>query len=396
MRRTAALLFALTLGCEAAEAPTAASDAATDAATDAAIDAERLAELRALGYIDFTDTVVDVGEKAVTVYDPERSWPGYNLVTLSGGGLAQLVDAHGAVVHQWKDPEADRGWSNPELLAGGDLLVPTRKDLARFTWDGRVRWRVRGHYHHDVERTPRNTVVALAARPLALRSGTKIRDNILVELKPNGRPRKRLSLYQVLAQSPLLFSFQDSVFVNVDDVVDLLHANSIEFMRSDELAARHRLYALDNVVVSMRHQDSVVVVDWKTNELVWAWGQGVVSGPHDATVLPSGNFLIFDNGLERGWSRVIELDPLSREIVWEYRAPDPADFYTRRRGSNQRLPNGNTLIGNSDSGKAFEVTPGGDVVWRYRVTHTDAEGHRATFVRIYRYSPETIDRLKKQ
>ena len=88
---------------------------------------------------------------------------------------------------------------------------------------------------------------------------------------------------------------------------------------------------------------------------------GEILGPHDASVLKNGHILIFDNGLGRGWSRVIELDPLARRIVWEYKAPTPTDFYTATRGGCQRLPNGNTLITDSEAGRVFEVTPDGVV-----------------------------------
>jgi hypothetical protein len=83
-------------------------------------------------------------------------------------------------------------------------------------------------------------------------------------------------------------------------------------------------------------------------------------------VLPSGNILVFDNGLGREWSRVVEMDPIARKIVWDYKAPEPGTFYTPAQGSSQRLPNGNTLITSSDQGKAFEVAPQGDVVWQFQ------------------------------
>jgi len=109
----------------------------------------------------------------------------------------------------------------------------------------------------------------------------------------------------------------------------------------------------------------VVIIDWATSRLLWAWGRGEILGPHDATMLPDGHILLFDNGLGREWSRVIELDPVERKIVWEYRASDPESFYTPSRGSNQRLANGNTLITESDSGRAFEVTRDGRIVWEF-------------------------------
>jgi hypothetical protein len=176
-------------------------------------------------------------------------------------------------------------------------------------------------------------------------------------------------------------------------LMDLLHANSIEWMRRPALAARHPLYALGNVLVSMRHQDAVAVFDWARGEVVWTWGQGEIRGPHCASVLDNGNFLIFDNRLGEGWSRVVELDPLARKIVWQWHAPKREEFYTKSRGSAQRLPNGNTLIAESDRGHAFEVTPDGDVVWDWWNPHRDRAGHPATIIRMTRHPAPLIERL---
>jgi hypothetical protein len=127
--------------------------------------------------------------------------------------------------------------------------------------------------------------------------------------------------------------------------------------------------------------------------VVWAWGDGAISGPHDAQCLPNGNFLLFDNGIERKWSRVIELDPLKREIVWSYAAPERRSFFSLTKGSAQRLPNGNTLVANSDSGRAFEITSAGEKVWEFICPHRGEKGERATIVRAIRYSREMIAAL---
>ena len=167
----------------------------------------------------------------------------------------------------------------------------------------------------------------------------------------------------------------------------------MRFLADERLAERHPLYRPGNVLVCMRNLDAIAILDPEMRHLVWAWGQEELEGPHDATMLPSGNILIFDNGTRRKWSRVIEIEPVSGEIVWEYRAPEPADFFTGARGSAQRLPNGNTLISDSDSGRGFEVTRDGEIVWEYRVPHLNEQGHRASIVRFYRFEAELIEPL---
>jgi hypothetical protein len=70
-----------------------------------------------------------------------------------------------------------------------------------------------------------------------------------------------------------------------------------------------------------------------------------------------------------GGSRVIEIEPIEKTIVWEYsaRASGQADwqFYSPFISSAERLPNGNTLIDEGINGRFFQVTREGDIVWEY-------------------------------
>ena len=65
------------------------------------------------------------------------------------------------------------------------------------------------------------------------------------------------------------------------------------------------------------------------------------------------------------YSRVIEVDRVTKEIVWEYRDDPPHAFFSAYISGAQRLPNGNTLITEGAYGRIFEVTPELEVVWEY-------------------------------
>jgi len=103
------------------------------------------------------------------------------------------------------------------------------------------------------------------------------------------------------------------------------------------------------------------------------------------TGLPGeGHILVFNNGRDRpdgNYSTVDELVaptdsgggyPLAsgqafgpEKPVWTYKAPNPEDFYSSYISGAQRLPNGNTFICSGANGTFFEVTSGGDIVWKY-------------------------------
>jgi hypothetical protein len=112
---------------------------------------------------------------------------------------------------------------------------------------------------------------------------------------------------------------------------------------------------------------------------------------HDEEFMPDGRIAAL--GLERGWSHAIELDPVTTTIVWEWRAPEPTDFFTAGRGSAQRLANGNTLIANSCSGQTFEVTHDGKIIWHFTNFERTEAKRDNSFERFKRLPREYVEAL---
>jgi hypothetical protein len=95
----------------------------------------------------------------------------------------------------------------------------------------------------------------------------------------------------------------------------------------------------------------------------------------------------FDNSYP--YSRVLEIDVPSKEIVWKYQERRVSDFFSPRISNAQRRPNGNTLINDGWFGRFFEVTAKGEVVWEYvnPYFNEDPMGAQVNQVfRAYRYS----------
>jgi hypothetical protein len=159
-------------------------------------------------------------------------------------------------------------------------------------------------------------------------------------------------------------------------------------VHSVEQAGADDLHPPRNVLVTSRNQDRVFIISRSTRSLLWQWGKGELSRPHDGTWLANGNILVFDNGVDRRASRVVEVDPVQRKTVWQYPGSEGEPFYSAARGLAQRLENGNTLIVVSQAGLAFEVTASGEIVWRYLNAPAEASGRRPTLVAFRRYSAE--------
>jgi outer membrane protein assembly factor BamB len=119
-----------------------------------------------------------------------------------------------------------------------------------------------------------------------------------------------------------------------------------------------------NVLVSLQVPDIVAVVDLEQEEVVWAL-RGEFKRQHDPRVLANGNLLLFDNLGRPEESSVIELDPLTGTTRWAYRGSATAPFFSQSCGTAQRLPNGNTLVTESDNGRVFEIDADGEIVWEF-------------------------------
>jgi outer membrane protein assembly factor BamB len=110
------------------------------------------------------------------------------------------------------------------------------------------------------------------------------------------------------------------------------------------------------------------------------------------TALAGLVLLVFDNGSRRGASRVVELDPETLEVSWQYPAEPGGSFFSRWRGGAQRLANGNTLITESEKGRVFEVTPAGEVVWEFWNPEV-VDGQRKRIYRFHRVPRSHVEAL---
>ena len=386
------------------EAPRPAPAAASD---DASADDERIERLRSLGYLDTSGLARLGAGSGARVLDAQAVAPGYTLAVFAGTCTCQLMSATGEIVRTWTDAPCHR-WEHAELLPDGDLVVvgatldedqvpdpiASGRYLMRLSWDGRVVWRLAINAHHDVALTPDGKLVTLVMkrrRILAIDPDRDVADDLPTMLTQDGKIVDSFSLYDVLSSSKIPFAFQRAGGGKNDGgLIDLLHTNALRWASRPALAARGSIYGPGSVLLTSRHQDELLIVDWPSRRLLWHWGRGVVSGPHEASVLENGRVLVFDNGLSRGWSRVLEVDPLAPAQMVQF-APGASRFFSRVMGSCQRLPNGNTLIVNSEGGAAFELTPPGAPAWIYEGTQATPDGHRVKIIRMRRIPSELVD-----
>ncbi|MDR1512659.1 MAG: aryl-sulfate sulfotransferase [Propionibacteriaceae bacterium] len=204
---------------------------------------------------------------------------------------------------------------------------------------------------------------------------------------------------------------------------DWLHLNCVSTLGPNPWhdAGDERFHP-DNIIWDARNANILAIVSKATGRVVWRVGPdfsatpelrqlGWIIGQHHLHMIPAGlpgagNLLVFDNGgwggygapsglsrygfnsQHRAWSRVVELNPQTLEVVWEHTArsagwADRSRFYSPYVSSAQRLPNGNTLLTEGSDGRLIEVTAAGETVWEY-INPYYSESLGGTYNMVYR------------
>jgi len=352
-------------------------------------------------------------------YDPQRASPGFTLFApMSGSGTVYLIDIQGNVTHTWTMPHppglygylTDKG----TLFYNGQIANDTFIGKSGFKggaamevdWNGKVLWEIKQpEQHHDGRLLRNGNVLLLCSTELpadiakqvkgglaGTEHGGKINGDYLVEKTTDGKTVWEWRAWEHM--EPAAYPITSPS----DDRSEWTHANGIAELPDG------------NILLSFRNISTVVRINRQTGAIDWKLGPPTLSGQHAPAPLPNGNILLFDNGPfrvdtgARPFSRVLEINSNTKEIVWKYQdgtSPTSSDYFFSSRISNaQRLPNGNTLINEGLYGRFFEVTTDGDVVWEFvNPNFGPASGPRKgqsnSVFRAYRYSADEIATAQK-
>jgi hypothetical protein len=379
----------------------------------------RLEMLQSVPYLSLSDTQTDGAETGVVFHNHEVACPGYHLYISRRSGMVHLMDMEGHDVHLWDchQLESKGGFHHVHLLENGDLYV-IRESVAllRIDWNTNLIWRKKFSAHHDIAVLDDGSCY-VPHRKLHGYRDLKVSFDVILHLDEQGQEIDRWCTYQHLDEMKEALDtrvFLDTILDSIlaggsaqggisSDVkralgrrgnkkVDHFHLNTIEVLPATALGERDARFAQGNLLVCFRNVNQIAVLERGTYRILWSWGAGELEWPHQPTLLPNGHILIFDNGVEREFSRVVEMEPLSGDIVWEYVADTPENFYTTGGGSAQRLANGNTLICETNRGRVFEVNHDGEIVWMW-VNPATWGKRRETVYRMERLPREIVEPL---
>jgi hypothetical protein len=444
-----------------------------------------------------------------TIYDPERSFSGFTVLSPLGEQAVVVIDMNGNVVKQWEGYVNSAG-GPARILPGGQVIgavgsnPPKQESLAleQRDFDGNVIWRFDRNeqitsgdgeqiwalrQHHDWQRenfpagyySPAITPASLGGNTLvlthtshtdaAVAGTTLLEDDRLIEVSASGE-----IVWEWTAASHIdEFDFSPEARAAIaaggagrgggggaraagagarggaaggggqegnaaagrgraggrggaPAAYDWFHINSATYVGPNPwFEAGDTRFAPENVIISSRQSSVIAIID-RAGAVVWQIGPDFdrtpeerqirqIIGQHHAHFIPeglpgAGNVMIFDNGGSSGYgtpspialngtgiyaratSRVVEINPVTLELVWSYNGPN---FFATNISGAQRLPNGNTLVTEGPGGRLFEVTTEGEIVWEY--IHPVFSGTRGSnsIYRAYRLPYEWIPQLDR-
>jgi hypothetical protein len=330
------------------------------------------------------------------------------------GGYVQEINGNGTIVWEFE-------YSNGQHLLHHDIEALPNNNVLMIAWE-----------YKTVEEA-----IAAGRNPNFLSQGKLWPDHI-IEVEPTGATGGNIiwewhvwdhliqdydsnkENYGVVANHPELV---DINFARGRISPDLNHINSIDYNEQfDQILLSVNTYAeiwvIDHSTTTEEAAGHTGGNSGKGGDILYRWGnpQAYRAGDegdqkffkqHDARWIKSdlsgsGNILVFNNGRNRpdgAYSSVDEIVPPvdangsyslisgsaygPEEQIWIYKAENPTDFYSSGISGAQRLPNGNTLICNGQSGIFFEVTAEKEIVWEY--LNVFPEAGRNNVFKICRY-----------
>lgn len=330
-------------------------------------------------------------KKGLVTYDPGKAYNGLTLYISAEAPKAILINMKGAIVHEWSVPfnvlygEGAEGpdflykWGRAHLTPDGNLFVLydgiDSAGLLRLDKDSNILWKYERAAHHDIAITDSGLLYTFTKenRTLPHQAVAHIEppfeEDFLVTLDSDGREISKISLFDAFMDSPAEHMLSQLIYQPSDilNAGDMIHPNSIEVIGETE-AGKAPFLARGHLLLSFRNNSLLAILDPATEKITWA-SYGPWKDQHDPKFLDDGTIIMFDNEGHLGpggASRVIRIDLATQAVLWQFTGSTEDPLYSQFNSSVDPLPNGNILVTQSMSGRLFEVTQAGEIVWDYR------------------------------
>ncbi|HEX9640955.1 MAG TPA: arylsulfotransferase family protein [Candidatus Krumholzibacteria bacterium] len=375
---------ALLAGCGPSPAPEASNEASVQihgrfrrVRGDSLSDEQRsrIDALESVGYVSGSREAAT--ERIITRHRRDAVAPGLNFFTSGNGPYAYLMAMDGSLLHRWEAPVGvvfpelelpednanQHFWRRAYLYPNGDALG-IFEGIGIFKVDrvSKLLWSRANNAHHDMDVLPDGKIAVLTrkAHVVARVHPTEpVLEDFVSVLDPDGVLLEEVSILECFENSP----YQIRSLHEGELEGDIFHTNGLQVLRPENHYSVPWMRS-GLLLVSIRTISAIAVVDFSAKTVVKAF-KGDFLLQHDPRALSNGNILLFDNHGRPGASRVLELEPQELTVVWEYAGSADMPFFSDTCGTAARLANGNTLVTESDNGRAFEVDGEGEIAWEF-------------------------------
>ena len=215
--------------------------------------------------------------------------------------------------------------------------------IREYDWNGKVVWEYRQvGQHHDFRRLPNGNTIFLGWEVVPPEIEQRIPAGFPARCHPDGCMYGDY-IHEVTPDGKVAWEWHACRDMEVEK-----YPLSPSQLR-DEFAHANAISPLPDgdILISFRRLNTIARIDRRTRKMKWEHRDDSFGMQHDCEPLANGNITLFANGTNittNPFSRVIELDPRTRETVWEYRGRPSYTFFSPHISGAQRLASGNTLI----------------------------------------------------
>jgi hypothetical protein len=330
----------------------------------------------------------------------ELMQPGNTLITAKDRVLkAAVLDAAGQPIQEWAIdfhklwPDADhvpkrlvpKGKPGTHIhgaavLDNGDLVFNFEfLGMLRLNPCNEVVWRLPYMSHHSLHIDDEGMIWASGRRVRGKASDEFPRykppfyDPTIIKVSPDGEMLLEKSVMRLIKDNGLngiLYPEGGSQ----QEALDTLHLNDVETYDQRDVAG---VFEYGDVMISLRHASTVLVFDkdWNVKQ---RWSAHFTH-QHDPDFIGPDTVSVYDNNTtfekdELPSSKIIVKNFKTGQQDVRFEGTEELQFYSRIMGKHQWLPNGNILVAESTNGRAFELTPDGQLAWQY--LHINSSGRR--------------------
>ncbi len=305
----------------------------------------------------------------------------------------RLIDMNGNVVHAWRvEPYFNK---RSRLLPNGNLVtVGNNRRIVEYDWDGNIVWTHEGIGSvNDMRVLANGNRLLVAHDPMPAEFQQQVIDQAATQWwgarnRGSEEAQQSADLYEVNAEGEVVWEWHAYNHLDLNrwspatPEGDWLHVNSMAPIPENKwYDAGDERFKPGNILLNARNINTMYIIDKNSKQVVWEGTHnynGGMSHSHEPEMIEkgrpgAGNIILFDNGLfttnrvHTGQTYIVELNPVTRDVVWVYETEGYANikFFSKTMGSQKRLPNGNTFIAEDNTGRLFQVKPDKSIVWEY-------------------------------